>query len=402
MALGASVPPPGAVALLQTGRVSALVFAPEEPSLFVATGERVEHWEWNTGKKVQEYRGHEGFVMCVALSPDGKRLYSGGTDGRILLWDVSSGRCLAAATAPVPVFALALGRVFLAAGLGNGKILFLDPQSLALGAEEATESSVVLALALDDRGECLAAAGDNGAVYIWHVPSLTRIGSFSAGRGALWSLALASGGGILATAAADGTVRLWSFPGGEALALLAGHRSVVWGMRFLENGEFLVSVSGDLCVRIWHVPTGEEVGVLRAHAAGVRALAVAGSLFASASEDGKIVVWDLKALLSLRPRVVQALYAREIQRSQHILVSFADANGDVVGVKLRVEEAYPGTVQLAPASSFDPKVRGRVQGTFGFTVTVSQPMTVKITVLLTDALGLVSPPYTLSFVVRPH
>ena len=32
--------------------------------------------------------------MCVAYSADGTRIASGGADGRIMLWDVATGRCV--------------------------------------------------------------------------------------------------------------------------------------------------------------------------------------------------------------------------------------------------------------------------------------------------------------------
>jgi WD40 repeat protein len=321
-------------------------------------------------------------------------------DQRVFLWDVPSGRSLASVTLPSEVFALALGEDLLAVGLGDGRVLLLDPRDLGVRGELRHESSGVLALATDGSGRYLVGAGDDGTVYIWHVPTRERIGFLSAHRRAVWSVALSPDGKTLATASADGTVRLWSFPAGRELATLGGYKAGAWGVTFVRRGEFLAASFGDLTVRIWKTMVWEEVGALRAHKAQIKSVAAHEHLLATASEDGKIIVWDVNELLSLRPHVRHGLFSREISRSQYIVVNFADANGDVVGVKLLVEEEYPGTVQLSPGPSFDPKVRGRTQGTFGFSVTVTRPQNVRITIILTDALGLQSPPLSPAFVAR--
>jgi RNA polymerase sigma factor (sigma-70 family) len=46
-------------------------------------------WEVSTGKQRCRFQGHQGHVVCLAFSPDGTMLVSGGSDASALVWDVT-------------------------------------------------------------------------------------------------------------------------------------------------------------------------------------------------------------------------------------------------------------------------------------------------------------------------
>jgi hypothetical protein len=53
-------------------------------------GNQVRLWDLVSGKEMACFQGHSGSVFCVAFSPNGKQLATGGADGTILLWDISN------------------------------------------------------------------------------------------------------------------------------------------------------------------------------------------------------------------------------------------------------------------------------------------------------------------------
>jgi hypothetical protein len=70
----------------------ALVFHPTEP-LLAAAGAPFVIDVWNTTTKalLRRMRGHQGHIVSLAFSPDGKRLISGSMDHTVRVWDWRSG-----------------------------------------------------------------------------------------------------------------------------------------------------------------------------------------------------------------------------------------------------------------------------------------------------------------------
>src|SRR5262249_42569303 len=51
----------------------------------------VRGWDATTGKEIRQLQGQAGIVRGVAISPDGKRAASAGSDGTMRVWDVEKG-----------------------------------------------------------------------------------------------------------------------------------------------------------------------------------------------------------------------------------------------------------------------------------------------------------------------
>ncbi|MEN6621707.1 MAG: serine/threonine protein kinase, partial [Smithella sp.] len=55
----------------------------------------IKIWDVVSGEHIAELEGHSSGVMSLAVSSDGQRLYSGSYNGIIKIWNAVSGECIA-------------------------------------------------------------------------------------------------------------------------------------------------------------------------------------------------------------------------------------------------------------------------------------------------------------------
>jgi WD40 repeat protein len=247
-------------------------------------------------------------VYTVALSPDGRLLASGGTDGEVALVDLSDPShpkrlaTLRGFTSTVYDAAFAPGGRFLAAASNDGSVRewdLSDPAKPSLVGVVRDPGGVALqAVAYSPDGRLLAAAGANGTLLVWR-PGEDRAGLVKgAGDAQLTSLAFSPDGDLLATGGEDNVVRLFAMaPSGlvhPARAPLGGFTSWVDSVAFSPDGKTLVAGSSDNSLRVWSTASWAPLGVLE-HTDPVTAAAFLpnGTTLATADADGTVRLWSM-------------------------------------------------------------------------------------------------------------
>jgi len=217
---------------------------------------------------MQEYTGEKAGSQSVKFSPNGESLASGGREGLLRIWSMTTGglsRTLTFSNEP-----------------GFGKMI----RSVAWSSD----------------GKMILASGDSGKVTVWDVSSEAVIGRFEGYKQYSSFRALFSPDDKLVYASqGDGSIRAWDVGTGKEVWSVDAQGSV-WEIALCENGKSLLSSHIDGSVILWDLRTKREKQRMRLRGAWLRTGSVVGSMSITGdgeravfpSSMGYIELWDLK------------------------------------------------------------------------------------------------------------
>lgn len=194
-----------------------------------------------------QLNGHDKAVRAIALPAGANKLYTGGQDETIRIWDCETGQCINVVPMGADVGCLLTESGWLFIGLPNE----IKALNLQTNAEQRLPGPKGQVHAMAVSNDMLLAGAQDGNILAYKFNSASNMFEPAA---SLWGhsgavITLETTEGRLYSGSMDKTIKVWDLNTGQCLQTLQGHTNVVMGL--LCWNQFLISGSLDGTIRVW-------------------------------------------------------------------------------------------------------------------------------------------------------
>lgn len=242
---------------------------------------------------------HDDEVRCVAFSPNGRFLATGGNDCTVIVSEVQTGRELARILHKGEVTSVQFSPdSSIVASASNDCTVYLVRLKTGERICEIGHEFQVYSVEFSPDGSMVATASMDKTAGIWQVKDGQKLHSLDhddqVGR-ATWS----PDGKRVGTGSWDSSCRIWDVATGRLLSCFK-HGDRVTALVFGPDGTIIVTGSLDRSARVWDIAHQRELGrMLHAGEVSDIALSSDGKLLASASWDCTVRIWEVESGIEL-------------------------------------------------------------------------------------------------------
>jgi len=225
------------------------------------------NWEWGRLKylchlDLLTLSGHKGKVSNAVFLPGTDKALSAGYDGKVILWDLESGRVLNVLR-ELKGLGGSLGvsndGMVTAAGNTNGDIVVWDLKTGQQLKLLKGHSKIISSLNFSPKGKYLLSSSGDKSIRLWDLNSGKVIWTLRSHLKWVTEAKFSPDGTKCLSGSHDRNAILWDLKTGKVLLKLQGHNDIVTTVAFLSNGKKAVTGTHNGTIRIWNLETGDIV-----------------------------------------------------------------------------------------------------------------------------------------------
>jgi eukaryotic-like serine/threonine-protein kinase len=288
-----------------------------------------------------------GGTEAIRFSPDGKRLYTAGQDGRVRMLDGLTGQVLRVFeghAGPVTQLTLSATGDPITAAAGEVRVWRRDGGVLIIPIDSPVTSLATL-------GDSVAAASGDAVVRLWSTADGRLVSTLEAPGTAVVRLAVSPSGSALAGGTTDGTVITWNTATRRILWRQAVHEGSVAALIFNPESGALVSGGADQRLAVLDARSGRILRYLEPKNGTVRSLAFdrAGRRLALAGW-WRAQVWEMSEARPDPAGPSQGVWRADISPDGRLLATCDERDGPVrvwdLDPDSRIARARPHQVRV--------------------------------------------------------
>jgi WD40 repeat protein len=232
-----------------------------------------------------------GELGCMAMSPDGKYLATGGGSGRIYIWDIKTCKLITALighTGYINSLAFNPDNKTLGSGSNDKTIKIWDVQNETLLKTLYGHTDEVQSVCFNPTGDKIASGSNDETIKLWDVQSGNILNTFQGHKDGVSCLSFNPQGDKIASGSYDCTIKLWDINNGKNIKTFIGHNYPIFSLAFNPDGTKLASSSTYETIILWDVNSGNIISTIRTNYFAVSSCAF--------SPDGKILAFGCDSI----------------------------------------------------------------------------------------------------------